>query len=1148
MPKRLNELPADPALNLNRLINVADPVTGKLFKITATQLKNVLQLSVNTSYAGPADVSTNPGTPSGAVFYTAGGAGTYTNFLDATSTPIVVGPSDGLVIFSYSGGHWVKQITPFDLSNYYNIPSADAKFVAPDIAGNMLSVKIPDTQWQHARGDSEISGNAVATFDYSAIYELIPTKAIVSGLTLPYYCVGFDTTATIRIYKSSSFNANPASLTLLEEITIAAGKFNNINTNNFDVTFASDYLVNNEYLYAFVVWTSGAKIYLKYWNADTTSPARHRFYTGTGTNTWTTAWTASTGAFYAATFKVRYISATRRLADGLNTNALQLDGNGNIYGGAPPTIQWQHSRGQTETLGNSTYTPVSTTSLGVYDTITNRALFNTFEIAMWAGADSVVIVRFYKCVPPLATNVINNLTLLEEVTFAAGTFNRTANTLASITLANKYQIELGWNIVALFQVTAGTALTISRFTALFGSSPERHTFLTSTSSTPFAAGTSWAFSSTGFYQTAFNLKYVSPNVKNVDDRLKVVEGSAAMVNSSNQLLGVVVPETQWQHARGDAEVLGSSVFTNYGVGQYEQITSKVVFNHLQIGFYAGADSVIRVRLYKNSSYTNNLAAFTLLDEITYTAGVFNQDSSKAADVYTNSNISIAANEFLFVFAFTDSGTQVKTKYWNADTTNPARHRFLYFTSTPVNWATTWQVSSGAFYQATFKLLLTNLQLQQSFNSLQTLAIPDPRIILPSKIYAVSGFQLNIYYDAIILANERGSDALSGVTVTVDCAVGYGYQEYYQLNATSGQAGTYTFTVKVYDYAKNLIESKACSLIVVAAAAIGSAKNILRVGDSLTQPQSTTQAIQNNLASVGGTTPIFYGTVGSDPYKREGRGGWKFSDYTGVGPTYYRFDVSGVTSAVVGATYTHNSSTYSIVEVNITSGTGYINTTRTAGTNNPLSSGTLTKASGSGDSTLTFSSTSTVSGNPFWNAGTSQLDIANYRTTILGMAGGTKFDLVDIQLGINDLGQNPTSVISDASITTIISNIKLLIDAFIADNPSCKIIIQLSPTCNSTGGAFNRGDYRTFYLLNHWKLRQSIITAIDNGAYNANASVGYSGAYMHRFYGYPSEQRTLSARYTGVTKENNTNNVHPRTEGYLELGDGIFHQVYYLLTN
>jgi hypothetical protein len=68
-----------------------------------------------------------------------------------------------------------------------------------------------------------------------------------------------------------------------------------------------------------------------------------------------------------------------------------------------------------------------------------------------------------------------------------------------------------------------------------------------------------------------------------------------------------------------------------------------------------------------------------------------------------------------------------------------------------------------------------------------------------------------------------------------------------------------------------------------------------------------------------------------------------------------FTVSGVTvTPTAGATYTNNSSTFTVLYTTIVAGSGTISTWISSGVNNPSASGTLTKASGTGDASITFS--------------------------------------------------------------------------------------------------------------------------------------------------------------------------------------------------
>ena len=80
--------------------------------------------------------------------------------------------------------------------------------------------------------------------------------------------------------------------------------------------------------------------------------------------------------------------------------------------------------------------------------------------------------------------------------------------------------------------------------------------------------------------------------------------------------------------------------------------------------------------------------------------------------------------------------------------------------------------------------------------------------------------------------------------------------------------------------------------------------------------------------------------------------------------HFEFTVSGITvDPSVGDVYSNNSSNFELIEVNISSGSGTLMGVRTSGTNNPSASGTLTRVSGSGDASITFSAYSVVTDLP-----------------------------------------------------------------------------------------------------------------------------------------------------------------------------------------
>lgn len=280
---------------------------------------------------------------------------------------------------------------------------------------------------------------------------------------------------------------------------------------------------------------------------------------------------------------------------------------------------------------------------------------------------------------------------------------------------------------------------------------------------------------------------------------------------------------------------------------------------------------------------------------------------------------------------------------------------------------------------------------------------------------------------------------------------------------------------------------------------------------------------------GDATIAFSASATLPTAKYAGLGGKTFAFYATAGGTAYRFTVSGVTSAVQGATYTVGGVTYTIVEVNLTGGAGTIAAT---GASAPPASGTLTKASGSGDATIAFSASATEGGNPFWNAGA--LDVANFRT-VQGVTG--LLDVVTQQLGVNDVGITGTGAVA-----AMIANAKLFADAQLADNPDCIVGIALPTLCGAThdGFAANYGaaGNRAAYEAAIFALRKAILEAFDGGAYHANVKVGSAGLQVDRVHGYGMSTVPAASRIPTTVSEH-INAVHPGTVGYYQNGDAMF---------
>ena len=596
----------------------------------------------------------------------------------------------------------------------------------------------------------------------------------------------------------------------------------------------------------------------------------------------------------------------------------------------------------------------------------------------------------------------------------------------------------------------------------------------------------------------------------------------------------------YQHPLGGAEMVGDSTYATKVIAVYEQMSAKTVFTAVDIAAWATDPAAnIEWKIWKRTNTTAFNMDSTAADHSgTFTAGDF-PITNAVHRLRFGTTVTVEAGEYLFIAFRAANDTNVNVARWlYNEAVSPARHGFGIGTSN--GWNQSWALTGPTigFGQATFTLYSESaegLALSDRIDAVEAdiAAITPPALpffTIPASVNAVVGVECNLYHDALFSAPSDGLSGLVGYRVEISGPVGRNKRRCWRLTAVSGEVGTHAMTARAWDANGNLVATRTFNVVVKAATGLGSAKNVLMVGDSLTGPGIITTIARGNFVTIGGTTPSFLGSQGTAPNKHEGRSGRTFGFYATAGGTGYRFTVSGVGSVATGARYTVGGVTYTVTEVNITAGSGTIATT---GASAPPASGTLTKASGSGDATIAFSASATEAGNPFWSGGA--LNISNYRS-VNGIA--SPFDAVTVQLGINDV----FSASAITSFTAYVNHAKTIADAFLADNAACKIIIALPTICGNTNDGFaaNYGAAytRRIYENNLFGLRAALIAALDAGAYNANVKVGSVGLSVDRWYGYATSATTVAARMT-ATADEHVNGVHPGTDGYEQAGDAMF---------
>lgn len=262
---------------------------------------------------------------------------------------------------------------------------------------------------------------------------------------------------------------------------------------------------------------------------------------------------------------------------------------------------------------------------------------------------------------------------------------------------------------------------------------------------------------------------------------------------------------------------------------------------------------------------------------------------------------------------------------------------------------------------------------------------------------------------------------------------------------------------------------------------------------------------------------------------EAVGGYGWWEYATAGRNAWRVDVTGVTSVALGSIYKDTNNHYfSVVEVNLNAGTGNLRLIQSSIGYGSLviPTGILTKYSGGGDDTISYTNGVLESANPLWYNGA--LNFSHYRTSILGLSQDEKLDAVFFQLGINGA----------EDVETVLGYINSLYDAFINDNPNGKFVVGLIPSAGNTvsgsGANYGASNNTADYLKRNYE-RCLLYLSLMQDATRPNYRVSAQRLNVDRYYGYALSSFPISARYA-ETVERHINYVHPDTSGYQQIAD------------
>ena len=436
--------------------------------------------------------------------------------------------------------------------------------------------------------------------------------------------------------------------------------------------------------------------------------------------------------------------------------------------------------------------------------------------------------------------------------------------------------------------------------------------------------------------------------------------------------------------------------------------------------------------------------------------------------------------------------------------------------------------------------LTDKQIQNIGERLST-STPETESInisLPDKLYAVVGDTLQLFYRGMVKAvNPYNYDIL------VNCTKGKQYPRYYEFTPTSKDVGSIPFKIIVKDNNRNVIAEKSCIINVVnVASSPTSVKKIACFGDSLTYNGEWVAEAYRRLTQNGGS-PVanglsnieFVGAKEKNGARYFGEGGWTWDSYTTKGRNAYRFEVNNVSNLSIGSQYTNNGNTFTILEINITDGSGNILCSVSSLTPAPSASGTLIKSSGTGDDNITFTSYSQDSANPLWDSNANKMTFIPYANKY---ANGN-IDIVYTLLSWN--GQIP----GKENFSDVIANIKIFADTLHSEFPNAKLKIMgiqvpsvnggMGANYGATGTSYSDGYGMVVAVLNQNKAYQDFA---NSEGYKDFVEFVNVSAEFDTEYNMPYTEVNVNTRST-IKEKRGTNGVHPSNDGYMQIADVVY---------
>lgn len=815
-----------------------------------------------------------------------------------------------------------------------------------------------------------------------------------------------------------------------------------------------------------------------------------------------------------------------------------------------PGVTYQHPRDPAEIDGNmANGYSASFVTYGMYELMSSDTSVSSIKANVWNTNTSrdVTLKVFARptsldfnpdSVTPLYSGTINHASMPHASVSGGTLFNLTSTVVVP---ANQYMF-------VFWQSTTASEIHIAYFNTNAQTTPLRHGFLFGN------ANSNFFFGGTNFYAATFRVyantdstRVIVPTAGNTEFFTNPgfetlgTGGTALWLGQeiSNSATGVV-DEHIIVHSGTHAAKLTSGAANWYTPQVIHQMTVTPGQKY-QLSFWTRGDGTNagKYAIYdlSNSSYLNSTAQglTTGITGTTYTQVT----TSFTAPAGCNSIIFyfLSANILNAVTYFDDLSLRTLTDV---------------VTLVPVSTQTLLNnlpSSSVIFSDPNGIMTSTNVRdaIIESYNKAASgggsptlVALVSPRIVLPDNLYAVVGDKLQLFFRGIIEAQNPYA-----LPYTITSTVGNAYPRYFEYTPVIGDVGNKTLTFKVLNYDYSVLTTKTVNLKVVNhTTQPASNKNILIVGDSLTQAAVWPQEFYRRLTQTGGTpTGLGYGNItfigdtAMSSYPTQaytGYGGWSYGAYNGtIGSTSghvltgtfnkdktdvgsYWLDGNGNTVQIeyaVGGLKVHGSGTFP-------------------------ASGTLTHVSGATHTTnIVYTAATNEPESPFWDSGLNRISFTSW-------ASRNSYSTIDAAYVL--LGWNSTSGTNVSDYTSYINEAKVFLDRFHTDYPSSIVRLVGVQIPSINGGLGNNyganGGLSEYYgmLRSMNYMNEAYQNLANNPTYSSWVSFVATAPEFDSENNMPQTLNPVNSR-NAATEYRGINGVHPDTTGYLQMADTVFRE-------